>query len=123
MTSSISRALGRSALSEVSPLSWHAVVIGSSMSLLFILTLRLFPGEIFQGMGGASEVLIGAMNYAQIAFGSPVVTWMLYIRAAVFRGNGDTHLHQPGCSSLVVAVRLSFLVHSPSVGDFFLRWG
>ena len=57
VTSAISRALGRGTLSEVSALAWHAVVIGISMSSLFILTLGLFPQEIFQGMGGTGEVL------------------------------------------------------------------
>ena len=77
VTSAISRALGRGALSEVSALAWHAAVIGISMSLLFILTLGLFPQEIFQGMGGTGEVLTGAVSYAQIAFGGSIVTWML----------------------------------------------
>jgi len=90
VTSAISRALGRGTLSEVSALAWHAVVIGISMSSLFILTLGLFPQEIFQGMGGTGEVLTGAVSYAQIAFGGSIVTWMLYILAAVFRGSGDT---------------------------------
>ena len=90
VTSAISRAFGRGALSEVSALAWHAVMIGISMSLLFILTLGLFPQEIFQGMGGTGEVLTGAVSYAQIAFGGSTVTWMLYILAAVFRGSGDT---------------------------------
>ncbi len=106
MTSAISRAFGRGALSEVSTLAWHAVVIGVSMSLLFILTLGLFPQEIFQGMGGTGEVLTGAVSYAQIAFGGSVVTWMLYILAAVFRGSGDTltpaRMFIVGCSGQIV---------------------
>ena len=103
------------ALSEVSALAWHAVVIGISMSLLFILTLGLFPQEIFQGMGGTGEVLTGAVSYAQIAFGGSTVTWMLYILAAVFRGVG-IHLHQPECSLLVAVVK--FLS-----GALTLGWG
>ncbi len=39
-------------------------------------------------MGGTGEVLTGAVSYAQIAFGGSIVTWMLYILAAVFRGVG-----------------------------------
>ena len=106
VTSAISRAFGRGALSEVSTLAWHAVVIGISMSLFFILTLGLFAQEIFQGMGGTGEVLTGAVSYAQIAFGGSVVTWMLYILAAVFRGSGDTltpaRMFIVGCSGQIV---------------------
>ena len=106
VTSAISRALGRGAISEVGVLAWHAMVIGASMSLLFILTLGLFPREIFQGMGGTGEVLVGAVNYAQIAFGGSIVTWMLYILAAVFRGSGDTltpaRIFIVGCSCQIL---------------------
>ena len=116
VTSAISRALGRGALSEVSALAWHAVVIGISMSLLFILTLGLFSQEIFQGMGGTGEVLTGAVSYAQIAFGGSTVTWMLYIMAAVFRGSGDTltpaRIFIIGCSCQIFFS-----------GAFTLGWG
>ncbi|MGA0406261.1 MAG: MATE family efflux transporter, partial [bacterium] len=116
VTSAISRTLGRGALSEVSALAWHAVVIGISMSLLFILTLGLFPQEIFQGMGGTGEVLTGAVSYAQIAFGGSIVTWMLYILAAVFRGSGDTltpaRMFIVGCSCQIFFS-----------GAFTLGWG
>jgi Na+-driven multidrug efflux pump len=68
--------------------------------------LGLFPQEIFQGMGGTGEVLTGAVSYAQIAFGGSVVTWMLYILAAVFRGSGDTltpaRMFIVGCSGQIV---------------------
>ncbi|MEK9764710.1 MAG: MATE family efflux transporter, partial [Deltaproteobacteria bacterium] len=116
VTSAISRTLGRGALSEVSALAWHAVVIGISGSLLFILTLGLFPQEIFQGMGGTGEVLTGAVSYAQIAFGGSIVTWMLYILAAVFRGSGDTltpaRMFIVGCSCQIFFS-----------GAFTLGWG
>ncbi len=106
VTSAISRTLGRGAISEVSALAWHAVVIGISMSSLFILPLGLFPAEIFQGMGGTGEVLTGAVSYAQIAFGGSVVTWMLYILAAIFRGSGDTltpaRMFIVGCSCQII---------------------
>ena len=116
VTSAISRAFGRGALSEASALAWHAVMIGISMSLLFILTLGLFPQEIFQGMGGTGEVLTGAVSYAQIAFGGSTVTWMLYILAAVFRGSGDTltpaRIFIIGCSCQIFFS-----------GAFTLGWG
>ena len=106
VTSAISRAFGRGVLREVSALAWHAVVTGISISSLFILTLGLFPAEIFQGMGGTGEVLTGAVSYAQIAFGGSVITWLLYILAAVFRGSGDTltpaRMFIVGCSCQII---------------------
>jgi Na+-driven multidrug efflux pump len=45
VTSAIARNLGRGSHSKV---TWHAVVISASMSLLFILNLGIFPQKIFQ---------------------------------------------------------------------------
>ena len=40
-------------------------------------------------MGGDNNVLEGAINFSQIAFGGAIFTWLLYILSAVLRAIGE----------------------------------
>ena len=84
-TSSISRFLGANLIESANSAIWHAVLIGISMSIIYSVIFVLFPKYIFMSMGGDNDVLEGAVNFSQIAFGGAVFTWLLYILSAVLR--------------------------------------
>ena len=60
-----------------------------SMSIIYSVIFVLFPKYIFMSMGGDNDVLEGAVNFSQIAFGGAVFTWLLYIFSAVLRAIGE----------------------------------
>ena len=88
-TSSISRFLGANLIESANSAIWHAVLIGISMSIIYSVIFVLFPKYIFMSMGGDNDVLEGAVNFSQIAFGGAVFTWLLYIFSAVLRAIGE----------------------------------
>ena len=54
-----------------------------SMSIIYSVIFVLFPKYIFLSMGADNDVLEGAIDFSQIAFGGAVFTWLLYILSAV----------------------------------------
>ena len=90
VTSALARAMGAGDQARANAIAWHAIVIAGTMSLLFIVCLGILPRPILALLGGAGEVLDGAVAYAQIAFGGATVVWLFYILSAILRGTGDT---------------------------------
>ena len=88
-TSSISRFLGANLIDSANSAIWHAVLIGISMSIIYSVIFVLFPKYIFMSMGADNDVLEGAIDFSQIAFGGAVFTWLLYILSAVLRAIGE----------------------------------
>ena len=91
-TSSISRFLGAKLIESANSAIWHAVLIGILMSIIYSVIFVVFPKYIFMSMGGDNDVLEGAIDFSQIAFGGAVFTWLLYILSAVLRAIGELSL-------------------------------
>ncbi len=116
VTSSVARALGSDDESKAESVLWHAIIIAVAMSLVFAVALGLFSRPIFALLGGAGEVLNGAVAYAQIAFGAGLVIWMLYILSAALRGMGDT-------VTPARAIAMGSIVQVGLSGALTLGWG
>ncbi len=88
-TSSISRFLGAGSIEKANSAVYHAVLIGVIMSLVYTTIFGIFPRYIYSLMGGINKVLVGAVNFSEIAFGGAVFTWLLYIFSAILRAMGE----------------------------------
>lgn len=90
VTSAIARALGRGDAERASSIAWHALLVGATMSLLFMLVLGAFAAPVFALIGARSAALQGAVQYAHIVFGGAAAIWLTFVSAAILRGTGDT---------------------------------
>ena len=88
-TSSISRFLGADLIENANSAIWHAILIGIFMSLIYTIIFGFFPEYIYSLMGGGKDVLDGAIDFSEIAFGGAVFTWLLYIFSAILRAMGE----------------------------------
>ena len=88
-TSSISRFLGADLIENANSAIWHAILIGIFMSLIYTIIFGFFPEYIYSSMGGGKDVLDGAIDFSEIAFGGAVFTWLLYIFSAILRAMGE----------------------------------
>jgi putative MATE family efflux protein len=89
IASALSRALGRRDTSQASALAWHALLIGVTMSVFFVVVFGFFAQTVFTAMGGSGESLDGAIRYAHIAFGGATASWLFFTLFAICRGAGD----------------------------------
>ena len=88
-TSSISRFIGADLIENANSAIWHAILIGIFMSLIYTIIFGFFPEYIYSSMGGDKDVLDGAIDFSEIAFGGAVFTWLLYIFSAILRAMGE----------------------------------
>ena len=90
ITSSVARALGAGSSDRAESTAWHAVLIATAMSVIYMIVLGLFARPIFQLLGGEGAALSGAVAYAQVAFGGAATIWFTFVLSAILRGTGDT---------------------------------
>lgn len=89
VTSAISRALGRNALTEeVNTLVWHSIVISAFMCCIYTVVFGLLSNYIFAIFTNDSDVISGAVNYSRIFFGLSIAVWSFYICSAILRALG-----------------------------------
>ena len=90
ITSAVARALGGNDAHGAQAAAWHGTLIALAMTTLYMIILGGFSEAIFTALGGSGEALSGAVQYAQIAFGGAVATWLMFTFSAILRGTGDT---------------------------------
>jgi len=92
VASAIARALGAGDNDRASTLAAHALLIGISFGLTFMLGMLIFGPRLLELLGGRGNVLAQAMAYVQIFFGGAVVPWLMNTMAGVLRGTGNMKL-------------------------------
>jgi len=92
VASAIARALGAGDNDRASTLAAHALLIGISFGLTFMLGMLVFGPRLLELLGGRGNVLAQAMAYVQIFFGGAVVPWLMNTMAGVLRGTGNMKL-------------------------------
>src|SRR6059058_5752397 len=92
VASAIARALGAGDNDRASTLAAHALLIGISFGLTFMLGMLVFGPRLLELLGGRGNVLAQAMAYVQIFFGGAVVPWLMNTMAGVLRGTGNMEL-------------------------------
>jgi putative MATE family efflux protein len=90
ITSAVARAIGGGNLKNAELISFHALLVGAFMSLLFIIILGLLAEDIFRLLSDSESVIQGAVTYAQIAFGGAAFSWLFFNLSSILRGSGDT---------------------------------
>jgi putative MATE family efflux protein len=92
VASAIARALGAGERERASTLAAHALLIGVSFGLVFMLGMLIFGPRLLELLGGRGNVLAQAIAYSQIFFGGAVLPWLMNSMAGVLRGTGNMKL-------------------------------
>ncbi|MBR0736687.1 MATE family efflux transporter [Bradyrhizobium liaoningense] len=92
VASAIARALGAGDRERAGTLAMHALLIGISFGLVFMLGMLIFGPRLLELLGGRGNVLSHAIAYTQVFFGGAVLPWLLNTMAGVLRGTGNMKL-------------------------------
>jgi putative MATE family efflux protein len=92
VASAIARAIGAGDRDRASTLAAHALLIGISFGLVFMLGMLIFGPRLLEMLGGRGNVLAQAIGYTQIFFGGAVLPWLMNTMAGVLRGTGNMKL-------------------------------
>jgi len=92
VASAVARALGAGDVDRASTLAAHALLIGISFGLTFMLGMVIFGPALLKLLGGRGNVLANAVGYAQIFFGGAVLPWLMNTMAGILRGTGNMKL-------------------------------
>jgi putative MATE family efflux protein len=92
VASSIARALGAGDIERASALASHALLIGISFGLTFMIGMGIFGPRLLELLGGRGNVLANAVGYAHIYFGGAVLPWLMNTTAGILRGTGNMKL-------------------------------
>ena len=92
VASAIARALGAGDIDRASRLAAHALLIGITFGLTFMLGMLIFGPRLLELLGGRGNVLAQAVAYTQIFFGGAVLPWLMNTMAGILRGTGNMKL-------------------------------
>jgi MATE family, multidrug efflux pump len=92
VASAIARALGAGDRERASALAVHAMLIGITFGLVFMLGMLIFGPQLLELLGGRGNVLAQAIAYTQVFFGGAVLPWLLNTMAGILRGTGNMKL-------------------------------
>ncbi|QIG95572.1 MATE family efflux transporter [Bradyrhizobium sp. 6(2017)] len=92
VASAIARALGAGEIERASTLAMHALLIGLTFGLTFMLGMLIFGPRLLELLGGRGNVLAQAIAYSQIFFGGAILPWLMNTMAGILRGTGNMKL-------------------------------
>ncbi|MBR0894221.1 MATE family efflux transporter [Bradyrhizobium tropiciagri] len=92
VASAIARALGAGEIDRASTLAMHALMIGLTFGLTFMLGMLIFGPRLLELLGGRGNVLAQAIAYSQIFFGGAILPWLMNTMAGILRGTGNMKL-------------------------------
>jgi putative MATE family efflux protein len=116
VSSAVSRALGAGDTARANVLAVHAVWIGITLGLLFMLVMAWWGPRMMAALGGQGEALAQAVAYGEVAFLGSVFVWIVNTLSSVIRGSGNMKV--PSVTLFVVAV-----VQVVLGGALGLGWG
>lgn len=92
VASAIARSLGANDQRRASTLAAHALIIGFSLGLVFMVGVLIFGPAILEKMGGRGNVLAQAVSYINLFFLGATIPWLMNTMAGVLRGTGNMKL-------------------------------
>ena len=116
VSSAVSRALGAGDAARANVLAVHALWIGCSLGLVFMLLMALLGGAMMSALGGKGEALAQAVAYCEVAFLGSIFVWIVNTLSSVIRGSGNMLV--PSVTLFVVALAQVLLG-----GALGLGWG
>ncbi|OKO80809.1 MATE family efflux transporter [Bradyrhizobium sp. NAS96.2] len=92
VASAIARALGAGEIERASTLAMHALLIGLTFGVTFMLGMLIFGPRLLELLGGRGNVLAQAIAYTQVFFGGAILPWLMNTMAGILRGTGNMKL-------------------------------
>lgn len=92
VASAIARALGADDRDRAATLATHALLIGISLGVVFMLGMLMFGPSLLKSLGGKGHALAQAVAYSHVYFGGAVIPWLLNTMAGILRGTGNMKL-------------------------------
>lgn len=112
VASAIARALGANDVHRASTLAAHALIIGFSLGLVFMIGVLTFGPAILEKMGGRGNVLAQAVAYINVFFLGATIPWLMNTMAGVLRGTGNMKLP----SAMVLCSAVSQIILGGTLG-------
>ncbi|MFZ2737268.1 MAG: MATE family efflux transporter [Burkholderiaceae bacterium] len=107
VSSAVSRALGAGDAERANVLAVHALWIGITAGIFFMLLMEVFGQSLMSSLGGSDEALMQAMAYCEVAFAGSIFVWVMNTLSAVIRGSGNMRV--PSVTLVFVALAQVFL--------------
>lgn len=89
VSSAVSRALGAGDPARANVLAVHALWIGMSMGLVFMVLMEFLGPLFMSALGGQGDALAQAVAYCEVAFVGSVFVWVVNTLSSVIRGSGN----------------------------------
>ena len=112
VASAIARALGANDQRRASTLAAHALIIGFSLGLVFMVGVLTFGPMLLAKMGGRGNVLVQAVAYINVFFAGATIPWLMNTMAGVLRGTGNMKLP----SAMVLCSAVSQIILGGTLG-------
>src|SRR5205085_12122349 len=90
VASAVARALGAGRKADVDALVLNAFVMAVVLGALFTIAEFVCGRALYAALGGKSNALEAAVNYADVVFAGAVLVWIVSLLAAALRGAGNT---------------------------------
>lgn len=116
VSSAVSRALGAGDAGRANVLAVHALWIGITLGLVYMVVMALLGPTFMAILGGKGEALAQAVAYGEVAFVGSVFVWIVNTLSSVIRGSGNMKVP----SVTLFAVALAQVLMGGALG---LGWG
>lgn len=112
VASAVARALGANDVHRASTLAAHALIIGLTLGLFFMVGVLTFGPMLLEKMGGRGNVLAQAVAYINVFFLGATIPWLMNTMAGVLRGTGNMKLP----SAMVLCSAVSQIILGGTLG-------
>lgn len=102
VSSAVSRALGAGDGERADVLAVHALWIGLTAGVCFMVLMEVGGPALMAGLGGRGEALAQAVAYSEVAFTGSVFIWVVNTLSSVIRGSGNMRV--PSVTLVVIAL-------------------
>ncbi len=107
VSSAVSRALGAGDAQRANVLAVHALWIGISAGIFFMVLMEALGTWFMAMLGGKGEVLAQAVAYSEVAFAGSIFIWVVNTLSSVIRGSGNMRV--PSVTLVMVALAQVFI--------------
>lgn len=114
VSSAVSRALGAGDGHRANVLAVHALWIGISAGIFFMVLMEVLGPWFMSKLGGQGQALAHAVAYSEVAFAGSVFIWVVNTLCSVIRGSGNMRV--PSVTLVLVALAQVIIGGALSLG-------
>lgn len=118
VSSAVSRALGAGDGQRANVLAVHALWIGISAGIFFMVLMEVLGPWFMATLGGKGEALAQAVAYSEVAFAGSIFIWVVNTLSSIIRGSGNMRVP----SVTLVLVALAQVIIGGALGLGWLSW-